>query len=213
MERGEFYRLLLIVASGGRFVGSAGDLVVVFVGLELLSIRLYILAGFRRNDARSEESAMKYFLLGAFSTGFLVYGIALIYGATGTTSLQTICNEMARGKLSSPFLVLAGVGLLLVALGFKVAAVRFHMWTPDVYQGAPTPVTAFMSVAAKVGGFGALMRLVVFAIPALVLVQDSHTTEIHAAWQVTVSVLAAATMLLANFVPLTQRDTNPLLPY
>ncbi len=213
MERGEFYPLLLIVASGAMFMGSAGDLVVVFVGLELLSIPLYILAGFRRNDARSEESAMKYFLLGAFSTGFLVYGIALIYGATGTTSLQAIFNQIAIGKLFSPFLLLAGVGLLLVALGFKVAAVPFHMWTPDVYQGAPTPVTAFMSVAAKVGGFGALMRLVVFAIPALVLVQDSHATEIHAAWQVTVSVLAAATMILGNFVAITQKDIKRLLAY
>ena len=213
MARGEFYPLLLISASGAMFMGSAGDLVVVFVGLELLSIPLYILAGFRRNDARSEESAMKYFLLGAFSTGFLVYGIALIYGATGTTSLQAIFNEIAAAKITSPFLLLAGVGLLLVALGFKVAAVPFHMWTPDVYQGAPTPVTAFMSVAAKVGGFGALLRLVVFAIPALVLVQDAHATEIHAAWQVTVSVLAAATMILGNFVALTQRDIKRLLAY
>src|SRR5260221_10988693 len=164
MERGEFYPLLLIVASGAMFMGSAGDLVVVFVGLELLSIPLYILAGFRRNDARSEESAMKYFLLGAFSTGFLVYGIALIYGATGTTSLQAIFNQIAIGKLSSPFLLLAGVGLLLVALGFKVAAAAFPMWTPFLSHGPPPPVTAFLSVAATGGGFLALMPLAGFAL-------------------------------------------------
>jgi NADH-quinone oxidoreductase subunit N len=215
IERGEYYPLLLITASGAMFMGSAGDLVVIFVGLELLSIPLYILAGFRRPDPRSEESAMKYFLLGAFATGFLVYGIALIYGATGTTNLQAIYSQLAVGRINSAYLLLAGAGLVLVALGFKVAAVPFHMWTPDVYQGAPTPVTAFMSVVAKVGGFGALLRLLAFAIPTLILSQDSlHTaTTIHAAWQDIISILAALTMILGNFVAITQRDIKRLLAY
>ena len=215
IERGEYYPLLLITAAGAMFMGSAGDLVVIFVGLEMLSIPLYILAGFRRPDPRSEESSMKYFLLGAFATGFLVYGIALIFGATGSTNLQNIYNQISAGRITSPYLLLAGAGLVLVALGFKVAAVPFHMWTPDVYQGAPTPVTAFMSVVAKVGGFGALLRLVVFAIPTLVLTQDSlHTaTTIHAAWQDTISILAALTMILGNFVAITQRDIKRLLAY
>jgi len=188
---------------------------VIFVGLEMLSIPLYILAGFRRSDVRSEESSMKYFLLGAFATGFLVYGIALIFGATGSTNLQAIYTQISLGRLTSPYLLLTGAGLLVVALGFKVAAVPFHMWTPDVYQGAPTPVTAFMSVVAKVGGFGALLRLVVFAIPTLVLTQDSlHTaTTVHAAWQDTISILAALTMILGNFVAITQKDIKRLLAY
>jgi NADH-quinone oxidoreductase subunit N len=158
---------------------------------------------------------MKYFLLGAFATGFLVYGIALIFGATGTTNLQAIYNQISAGRINSAYLLLAGAGLILVALGFKVAAVPFHMWTPDVYQGAPTPVTAFMSVVAKVGGFGALLRLVVFAIPTLILTQDSlHTaTTIHAAWQDTISILAGLTMILGNFVAITQRDIKRLLAY
>ncbi|HLY25107.1 MAG TPA: NADH-quinone oxidoreductase subunit N [Aggregatilineales bacterium] len=213
IERGEYYPLLLITASGAMFMASAGDLVVIFVGLELLSIPLYILAGFRRPEPRSEESAMKYFLLGAFSTGFLVYGIALIYGATGTTNLQAIYNQVTGQHILSPFLLLTGAGLVLVALGFKVAAVPFHMWTPDVYQGAPTPVTAYMSVVAKVGGFGALLRLLIYAIPALVLAQDPHATTIHAAWQDTVSIIAALTMILGNFVAITQKDIKRLLAY
>jgi NADH-quinone oxidoreductase subunit N len=134
IERGEYYPLLLLSASGAMMMGAAGDLAVVFVGLELLSIPLYIMAGFRRNDLRSEESAMKYFLLGAFATGFLVYGIALVYGATGTTNLRAIFSRVGAAELSSSYLLLTGTGLILVGLGFKVAAVPFHMWTPDVYQ-------------------------------------------------------------------------------
>jgi NADH-quinone oxidoreductase subunit N len=191
--------------------------VVVFVALELLSIPLYIMAGFRRNDLRSEESAMKYFLLGAFATGFLVYGIALVYGATGTTNLHAIFSRVAATELSSPFLLLMGGGLVLVGLGFKVAAVPFHMWTPDVYQGAPTPVTAFMSVAAKVGGFAALLRVLAIAVPTFVLVVPDvgpgQTVLVRAAWQDTVALMAGATMLLGNFVAIVQRDIKRLLAY
>jgi NADH-quinone oxidoreductase subunit N len=217
IERGEYYPLILFTAAGAMFMGAAGDLVIVFVGLELLSFPLYILAGLRRPDPRSEESAMKYFLLGAFATGFLVYGIALTYGAAGTTSLQGIFDQIAAGRVQSTFLLVAGSGLLLVALGFKVAAAPFHMWTPDVYQGAPTPVTAFMSVAAKVGGFSALLRLVVYAIPALVLtttkVDAGTSVQIHAAWQDTISILAALTMIVGNVVALSQKDIKRLLAY
>jgi NADH-quinone oxidoreductase subunit N len=217
IERGEYYPILLMVASGAMFMGASGDLVIVFIGLELLSIPLYILAGFRRPDLRSEESAMKYFLLGAFSTGFLVYGIALVYGATGTTNLQQIFNHVATSDVVSPFLLLMGAGLLLVSLGFKVAAVPFHMWTPDVYQGAPTPVTAFMSVVAKVGGFGALLRVLAIAVPTLVLgnikVEPGQTVMLHAAWQDAVSIIAALTMILGNVVAISQRDIKRLLAY
>jgi NADH-quinone oxidoreductase subunit N len=217
IERGEYYPLLLFSASGAMFMAAAGDLVVVFIGLELLSIPLYILSGFRRPDARSEESAMKYFLLGAFATGFLVYAIALIYGATGTTNLQAIFSRISVSEVSSPFLLLMGAGLVLVALGFKVAAVPFHMWTPDVYQGAPTPVTAFMSVIAKLGGFGSLLRVLSIAVPSLVLTQidvpAGQTATVHAAWQDTVAIIAALTMILGNVVAIVQRDIKRLLAY
>ena len=217
IARGEYYPLLLLTCSGIMFMGSAGDLAIVFVALELLSIPLYILSGFRRPDTRSEESAMKYFLLGAFSTGFLVYGIALVYGATGTTNLSAIFDRLSVGGITSPVLLLLGTGMLLVGLGFKVAAVPFHLWTPDVYQGAPTSVTAFMSVGAKIGGFAALLRVVTIALPHFVLgslkVDPGQTVVIHAAWQDTIAIIAALTMILGNFVAITQKDVKRLLAY
>jgi NADH-quinone oxidoreductase subunit N len=217
MHRGEYYALLLFSTSGAMFMGASGDLVLLFVALELLSIPLYIMAGFRRNDTRSEESAMKYFLLGAFATGFLVYGIALMYGATGTTNLPLIFQRLQAEQLSSTFLLLLGAGLLLVGLGFKVAVVPFHMWTPDVYQGSPTPVTAFMSVAAKVGGFAALLRVLTIAIPTFVFVnltfEPGTTTVIHAAWQDAVAIIAGLTVILGNFVAVQQKDIKRMLAY
>jgi len=163
IERGEYYVLLLFTLSGMMLMANAGDLIVVFLALELLSLPLYILAGFARPDLQSEESAIKYFLLGAFASGFVVYGIALIFGATMTTSLAGIVAAVQTPSI----LMLLGGGLFLVGLGFKVAAVPFHMWTPDVYQGAPTAVTAFMSVGAKAGGFAALLRVFVTAFPQM----------------------------------------------
>jgi NADH-quinone oxidoreductase subunit N len=209
MQRGEYYSLLLLTTAGAMFMGSAGDLVVVFVALELLSIPLYILSGFRRPQVASEESAMKYFLLGSFATGFLVYGIALLYGATGTTNIGEIWKVVGENQNSSTqFLLLAGAGLALVGLGFKVAAVPFHMWTPDVYQGAPTSVVAYMSVAAKVGGFAALLRVLAAGLPNFVL-EDGHT----AAWQDSVWLVAVMTMVLANIVAISQTDLKRLLAY
>lgn len=211
IQRGEYYVLLLFSAAGAMLMGAANNLVIVFIALELLSIPLYILSGFRRPQEASEESAMKYFLLGAFSSGFLVYGIALIYGATGAIDLPGVWD--AAGRLvadGSParFLLLIGGGLVLVGLGFKVAAVPFHMWTPDVYQGAPTPVVAYMSVAAKVGGFGALVRVFGGGLSSFVLETDSA-----AAWQVTIWLVAVLTMLLGNFVAIMQSDLKRLLAY
>ncbi|MBN2304753.1 MAG: NADH-quinone oxidoreductase subunit N [Anaerolineae bacterium] len=211
LQRGEYYYLLLFTTTGVMFMGAAGDLVVVFVALELLSIPLYILSGFRRPQEESEESAMKYFILGAFASGFLVYGVALIYGATGTTNIRDIwaaVDGIVADKDSSRYLLLAGSGMLLVGLGFKVAAVPFHMWTPDVYQGAPTSVVAFMSVAAKVGGFAALVRVLAAGMPNFVL-----EGETAAAWQDTVWLVAVATMLLGNVVAIVQSDLKRLLGY
>ncbi|MBN1201143.1 MAG: NADH-quinone oxidoreductase subunit N [Anaerolineae bacterium] len=211
IQRGEYYVLLLFATAGVMFMGAAGDLVVVFVALELLSIPLYILSGFRRPQEASEESALKYFLLGAFASGFLVYGIALIYGATGTTNLHDIwqaAGDIVAGHKSGRFLLLGGAGLALVGLGFKVAAVPFHMWTPDVYQGAPTPVVAYMSVAAKAGGFAAMARVLASGLSNFALDPGEA-----AVWQDTVWLLAILTMLLGNVVAIVQTDLKRLLAY
>lgn len=211
MQRGEYYYLLLFTVVGVMFMGGAGDLIVIFVALELLSIPLYILTGFRRPQEQSEESAMKYFLLGAFSSAFLVYGIALIYGATGTSNLRGIweaVDTVVTGDTSAQFLLLSGAALALVGLGFKIAAVPFHMWTPDVYQGAPTSVVAYMSVAAKVGGFAALLRVLVAGLPNFAL--DNGTS---AAWMDVTWLLAAATMIVGNLIAIVQIDLKRLLAY
>jgi NADH-quinone oxidoreductase subunit N len=201
IERGEYYTLLLFTTGGMMIMSMAADLIVVFLALELLSIPLYILAGFARPRVESEEAAMKYFLLGAFASGFLVFGIALTYGGTGTTSLAGIFDILTDGS-SNLVLALVGMALILVGFGFKVAAVPFHMWTPDVYQGAPTPVTAFMSVGAKAGGFAALMRILIVAMPS---VGDS--------WGMLVAILAMLTMILGNVVAIAQRNIKRMLAY
>jgi NADH-quinone oxidoreductase subunit N len=211
LERGEFYALILFTTSGVMLMGHANDLVVVFVALELLSIPLYIMAALRTPDPKSEESGMKYLVLGAFASAFLVFGAALIYGATGTTDFPSILAAVNDGVVAannSQTLLLIGTGLVLVGLGFKVAAVPFHMWTPDVYEGAPTPVTAFMSVGAKIGGFAALLRILIAALPTLILGSSDN-----AAWQLTVALIAAATLILGNVVAIVQTNIKRLLAY
>ncbi len=212
IERGEFYSLILLSVSGMMFMASANDIVLIFVALELLSIPLYVLAAFRVPDVRSEESGMKYFILGAFASAFFVFGSALVYGATGTTSLPGIfaaAEAISSTGGSSAFLLLLGAGLLLVALGFKVAVVPFHMWTPDVYEGAPTPVTAFMSVGAKAGGFAALLRIMLVGLPTFVI-GDSQTA---AAWQQSFWIIAALTLILGNLVAVAQTNIKRMLAY
>lgn len=198
LNRGEYYMLMLFSLSGMMLMSIANDLILVFLALELLSIPLYILSGFAVPRADSEESAMKYFLLGAFSSAFMVFGIALLYGATGSTALPELLTRIGQGGA----LGMAGAALLLVGFAFKVAAVPFHMWTPDVYEGAPTTVTAFMSVGAKVGGFAALIRVFVSALPALA---DT--------WAPAIAVLAALTMILGNVVALAQSNIKRMLAY
>lgn len=203
IERGEFYTLLLFSIAGMMLMAQASDLIVVFLALELLSIPLYVLAGLARPQLDSEEAALKYFLLGAFASGFLVYGIALTYGATQTTDLATIWSAISQnGALAHDPLLLAGAALILVGLGFKVAAVPFHMWTPDVYEGAPTIVTAFMSVGAKVGGFAALLRVFFTAFPAL-----------SAEWAMAIAILSAFTMILGNVAAIAQSSVKRMLAY
>ena len=211
MNRSEYYLLLLFTTGGMMFMAGANDLIIVFVALELLSIPLYVLSGFRRPELKSEESALKYFLLGAFASGFLVYGIAMIYGATGSTRLPDIwqaTGAIMAAETPARFLLLLGAGLITVGLGFKVAAVPFHMWTPDVYEGAPTPVTAFMSVGAKAGGFAALLRVLVVGLPTL-MIADSTA----AVWMDTIAIIAALTMLLGNIVAIMQTNIKRMLAY
>lgn len=199
VERAEYYMLILFSISGMMLMGMANDLILVFLALELLSIPLYILCAMARPRLESEESGLKYFLLGAFSSGFLVFGITLIYGGTGSTSLPVIAENFSA---SNP-IALAGVALSLVGFGFKVGAVPFHMWTPDVYEGAPTAVTAFMSVGAKVGGFAAMMRFFLGTIPS----------EDAGVWVPAVAVISALTMILGNVVALAQNNVKRLLAY
>jgi len=200
LERGEYYTLLLFSVTGMMLMAQASDLIIVFLALELLSIPLYVLAAFARPKVDSEEAGMKYFLLGAFSTGFVVYGIALIFGATESTNLFAIVESASNG--TSGLLLTIGAALVLVGFGFKVAAVPFHMWTPDVYQGAPTAVTAFMSSGAKIAGFAALIRVFATAFPALA----TDMTDIL--WA-----LAALTMIVGNLVAISQTDIKRLLAY
>ncbi len=201
LDRGEYYVLLLFTSLGMMLMAQAADLIVVFLALELLSIPLYVLSGFARPRVESEEAALKYFLLGAFSTAFVVYGIALTYGATGTTSLAGVLSYLA-GNAANAAMLLIGAGLILIGLGFKVAAVPFHMWTPDVYQGAPSTVVAFMAVGAKLGGFAALLRVFITAFPAL----GVDLTPV-------IMGLSILTMVLGNFVALTQTNIKRFLAY
>ena len=198
LERGEYYTLLLFSIIGMMLMAQATDLIVVFLALELLSIPLYVLAAFNRTQAASEEAGLKYFLLGAFSTGFLVYGITLVYGATGSTNL----TEIFASAPTSSLLLTIGAALILVGFGFKIAAVPFHMWTPDVYQGAPTAVTGFMSSGAKIAGFAALLRVFATAFPALAV----DMTDIL--WA-----LAALTMIVGNLLAISQSDIKRMLAY
>ncbi|MCL4870608.1 MAG: NADH-quinone oxidoreductase subunit N [Anaerolineae bacterium] len=198
LSQAEFYLLILFAISGMMLMGMSNDLIMVFLALELLSIPLYILSGYDRKRNDSEESALKYFLLGAFSSGFFLFGIVLMYGATGSTALPVVAQNIGNGGALS----MGAMALLLVGFGFKVAAVPFHMWTPDVYQGAPTAVTAFMSVGAKIGGFAAMIRLFMGVLP-----------ELGDTWVPVVAVLAALTMIVGNVVALAQQNIKRMLAY
>ncbi|HSH61314.1 MAG TPA: NADH-quinone oxidoreductase subunit N [Acidimicrobiales bacterium] len=198
----EFYVLMLLSASGAMFMASANDLVVTFLGLEVLSIALYVLAGLDNRRMESREAAIKYFVLGAFSSAVFLYGVALVYGATGSTNLSEIIGYLESTVAPSNGVLLAGVALLLVGFGFKVAAVPFHTWTPDVYQGAPSPVTGFMAAGAKAAGFAGLLR--VFFSTFDVLKLD---------WQPIVWILAVATLLVGSVLAIVQENIKRVLAY
>jgi len=201
VEHAEYYSLLLFSCVGMMFMAAGTDLITIFLGLETMSIAIYILAGFVRKDVKGNESALKYLLLGAFSTGFLLYGIALIFGATGSTNLVAIYKYLSGADPSVPML-LFGMGFLIVGFGFKVASVPFHMWTPDVYEGAPTVVTGFMAAGVKAAAFAAFLRVFVYALPSL---QPNWTAILWA--------LAILTMTIGNLAALLQENIKRMLAY
>jgi len=198
----ESHVLILLASSGMMLLVAARDLMIVFLGIELMSISVYALAGMNRRSIRSAEGALKYFLLGAFSTAFLLYGIALVYGATGTTSLTVIPGRIMMFNLGSSPLLMTGIAMLLVGFGFKVATVPFHMWAPDVYEGAPSAITAYMAATVKAAAFAAFIRVWLEAFPF------STGT-----WHPAVTGLAIATMVFGNAIGLAQRNLKRLLAY
>lgn len=198
----ETHVLILLASSGMMLLAAARDLMIVFLGIELMSVAVYALAGINRRSERSAEGALKYFLLGAFSTAFLLYGIALVYGATGTTGLHEIQVRVVEHGLSSSPILLIGIALLLVGFGFKVSSVPFHMWAPDVYDGSPNPVTAYMAATVKAAAFAAFLRVWIEAFPAE-----------YGIWHRAVAGLAIATMVIGNAIGLQQRNLKRLLAY
>jgi NADH-quinone oxidoreductase subunit N len=198
----EYYTLLLMATVGMMLMAAAGDLIIIFLGLEMMSISVYVMAAISRRDPRSSEAGLKYFLLGAFSTGFFLYGIALLYGATGSIKLEVIARALQTPALAASPLVLLGLALMLIGFGFKVAAVPFHSWTPDAYEGAPTPVTALMAVGVKSAAFAGFLRLLLV-----------YLTVLHVQWGWALWVLAALTMTVGNLVALAQDNIKRMLAY
>lgn len=201
LEQDEFHSLIMFAVSGMMLIAHAANLLTLFIGIEVMSVCFYVLAGYTRNSARSIEAALKYFLLGSFATGFLIYGMALIYGATGSMSYNLIFAAAGQ-PLQFPALMMIGIGLLIIGLSFKAAAFPFHQWAPDVYQGAPTVVTAFMSTAGKVAAFAALM-------PIIAIVAPAGGTKL----QMVLALLSATTMLVGNISALAQTNIKRMLAY
>ncbi len=204
-EMGEYYGVMLLSTSGMVILAHAGNLVTVFLGIETMSIGVYVMTAMRRRSRRGNEAAMKYFLIGAFATGFLLYGMALLYGAAGTTSLLRMQGALAG--TANPGLVVAGAFLLIVAFGFKVAAVPFHMWAPDAYEGAPTPVTAFMAAAVKAAAIAAMLRVFGIALGGDILPFGTL------GWASPLVVIAALTITIGNITAVRQDNIKRMLAY
>ena len=207
-RQGEYYLMILLATLGMMLMAAGNELIIIFLGLELMSLSLYVLAGYFRQDQASSEAGMKYLLLGAFASGFFLYGIALIYGgADGTTSVPEIAEELTAGNPSA--LLIAGLFLLVVGFGFKVALVPFHQWAPDVYEGAPTAIAAFISAGPKAAGFAAFLRIF---IPILQNLQETNTA-LGEQWNLGLTVLAVLTMTIGNVVAIAQRNIKRMLAY
>ena len=202
IEHDEFYSLVLFAVAGMMLIAHSNHLLILFIGIEVMSVSFYILSGYMRNNAKSVESSLKYFLLGAFATGFLVYGIALIYGSTGSMDYNQIALNINNNALNFPALLPVGVALIVIGLSFKAAAFPFHQWAPDVYQGAPTIVTAFMSTAGKAAAFAAFIPIVTVLMPSA-----------PAKLQMIFAVMSAATMLIGNISALAQSNIKRMLAF
>ena len=209
--RGEYYFLVLCATSGMMFLAAALDLITIFIGLETMAISFYVLAGYIRPSRRSNEAAVKYFVLGAFSLGILLYGMSLLYGLTGTTQLRSIATALA-GTTGGPMLLLAVI-LLVAGLGFKIAAVPFHMWAPDVYEGAPTPITAFLSVGSKAASFAMLLRIFIEGLPGFRVEGLGILFGQPFGWRALFYLLAILTMTVGNVAALTQGNIKRMLAY
>ena len=202
IRAGEYYALILFCTVGMILLASSTDMIMIFLGIEIVSICLYVLAGIRRNDQRSNEAALKYFLLGAFATGFLLYGMTLVYGSTGSTNLFKIAEFVKNPSAQSNPLLMMGLVLLVIGFGFKVASVPFHMWAPDVYQGAPTPVTAFMAVGPKAAAFAAFFRVFADAFP-----------DMSSSWEMLLSIIAVLSMFVGNLGAIMQTNIKRMLAF
>jgi NADH-quinone oxidoreductase subunit N len=202
IRAGEYYALILFCTVGMILLASSTDMIMIFLGIEIVSICLYVLAGIRRSDHRSNEAALKYFLLGAFATGFLLYGMTLVYGSTGSTNLFKIAEVVQNSSAQSNPLLLMGLVLLVIGFGFKVASAPFHMWAPDVYQGAPTPVTAFMAVGPKAAAFAAFFRVFAEAFP-----------EMSPSWEMLLSIIAVLSMFVGNLGAIMQTNIKRMLAF
>jgi NADH-quinone oxidoreductase subunit N len=196
----EYYVLLLFAASGLMFMASGNHLLLIFVGLETLSIAIYVLAGVRHGDLKSREASLKYLIMGAFASGVFLYGAALLYGAAGSLSLQKLAEYFSSGSIG--LLGIAGMGLLLVGFAFKVAAAPFHMWAPDVYEGAPTPITAFMAVGVKAAAFAAFIRVFM-----------EGMAPVAGSWSNILWVIAVLTMIVGNLIAIAQENIKRMLAY
>ena len=206
---GEYHAMLLFATVGMLLMSSGNDLVVLFLGLETLSIATYVMAGLRKTDLKSNESAMKYFILGSFASAFLLYGMALIYGATATTNVTEIAAKISNPNF--PGLLLIGGAMMIVGFGFKIAAVPFHVWTPDVYEGAPTPVTAFMAAGPKAAAFASFIRVFVLGFPFVIGAQAAG--YLHESWTTGLTVMAMLTMTVGNIAAIVQNNVKRMLAY
>jgi NADH-quinone oxidoreductase subunit N len=220
LPTGEYFALLMFATTGMLFMSAANDLVMIFLGLEITSMSTYVLCGFRRRDPRSNESAVKYFILGSVSTAFLLYGIALVYGATynpaaspvASTNLQVIKQRIASGNVFSPEMLFAGAAMMLVGFGFKIATAPFHIWSPDVYEGAPTPVTAFLSTGSKAAAFASFARVFILTF-SVTSVASGLGGELQTATTNVLAVMAILTMTIGNLVAIVQSNIKRMLAY
>ena len=202
IRAGEYYALILFCTVGMILLASSTDMIMIFLGIEIVSICLYVLAGIRRDNLRSNEAALKYFLLGAFATGFLLYGMTMVYGSTGHTNLFKIAEVVQNPSAQSNPLLLMGLVLLIIGFGFKIASVPFHMWAPDVYQGAPTPITAFMAVGPKAAAFAAFFRVFAETFP-----------EMAPSWEIILSTIAVLSMFFGNLGAIMQTNIKRMLAF